>query len=375
MVSGSYPPVACGIGDYTRCLVKELLQKGIDVKVTTTVCQERERMPEICLQLENWKLGSWAKAIGWIAGQSFDVVHIQYPGKAYGYLPDLAWLTRMLKKLLPNLPIVVTLHEFRVTHPLRKLSVAMIASFADALLVTARSEKSLFDRWLPWLRRKIVVIPVAPAIPVLPLRAEDRSSLRRRYGFDEASLIVAYFGFVQPNKGIEELLQAFRLVRQRHSRSRLLMICHLEPQANPYHARLHRLTTSLGLSSSIAWTGFLGADEVSRHLSIADVAVFPFVDGVTMRRTSFMAAMSHGLPTVTTIKDASLQELQLVEGRNVLLTPAPANPARLAEKVNALLESERLRMSLRAGALRWAESLRWDRIAERTTEVYHSLVR
>jgi glycosyltransferase involved in cell wall biosynthesis len=46
--------------------------------------------------------------------------------------------------------------------------------------------------------------------------------------------------------------------------------------------------------------GRLEASDLARHLAAADLFVAPFVDGVSTRRTTLMAALQHGLPVVGT---------------------------------------------------------------------------
>jgi glycosyltransferase involved in cell wall biosynthesis len=47
--------------------------------------------------------------------------------------------------------------------------------------------------------------------------------------------------------------------------------------------------------------GQLSDTDLSRHVSACDVMLQPYPDGVTSRRTSLMAALSHGRPVVTTM--------------------------------------------------------------------------
>src|SRR6185503_18179964 len=47
--------------------------------------------------------------------------------------------------------------------------------------------------------------------------------------------------------------------------------------------------------------GQLSDTDLSRHVAACDVMLQPYPDGVTSRRTSVMAALSHGRPVVTTV--------------------------------------------------------------------------
>jgi glycosyltransferase involved in cell wall biosynthesis len=54
------------------------------------------------------------------------------------------------------------------------------------------------------------------------------------------------------------------------------------------------------LAQRVHATGRLDARDLSFHVSACDVLMQPYPDGVTSRRTTVMAALSHGRPVVTT---------------------------------------------------------------------------
>ncbi|HEV7476017.1 MAG TPA: glycosyltransferase [Pyrinomonadaceae bacterium] len=55
------------------------------------------------------------------------------------------------------------------------------------------------------------------------------------------------------------------------------------------------------LSRQVGATGLLSAADLSRHIRACDVMLQPYQDGVSGRRGSVMAALSHGIPVVTTL--------------------------------------------------------------------------
>ncbi len=54
------------------------------------------------------------------------------------------------------------------------------------------------------------------------------------------------------------------------------------------------------LAQRVHATGRLDARDLSFHISACDILIQPYPDGVTSRRTTVMAALSHGRPVVTT---------------------------------------------------------------------------
>jgi glycosyltransferase involved in cell wall biosynthesis len=374
MVTGSYPPQPCGVGDYTERLVHELKASGIEIDVVTTRTKGNRSAIEVKYELTDWKRGTWRDAACWIAKQHYDVIHIQYPAKFYGYLADLAFLTSTLRRCVGETPIVVTLHEFRVTHVLRKMTAALIAQYADAVVLTAESEKRLFGRLLWWMKSKIHLIRLAIVVPTISMTGEEKRMLRQEHSFNDEDVVIAYFGFLHSNKGIERLMESFALVHHERASVRLLMLCLFDPILYKYHAKVRDLVKELNIENAVTWSGFLSSEDVSRHLSIADVGLLPYEDGVSFRRLSFMTLLNHGLPTVTTVGRTSLEELKLREGEDIVSVAAKGSAQQLALRVISLIDSHALQERLRLSGPVWARAYRWDAVVRQTTELYCSLL-
>ena len=95
-------------------------------------------------------------------------------------------------------------------------------------------------------------------------------------------------------------MEAFAALHKERPRAKLLLVSLFEPERIEYHRKLRQMVAGLGIADAVAWTGHLDDAGVSRCLGSADVGFFPFQDGVSLRRQSFMTAMVHALPVVTT---------------------------------------------------------------------------
>jgi glycosyltransferase involved in cell wall biosynthesis len=332
-------------------------------------------MEEVKYELRDWKFSSWRDGVTWIAAQNYDIIHIQYPARFYGYLPDLALLTWTVRRSLPDTPIVVTIHEFRITHYLRKMTTAVIVHFADAVVLTAESEARRFGQLLWWMNGKIRLIHLAGVIPMVQATREEREDLRQSRGFRPDDIVIAYFGFLHPNKGVERLLSSFALVHARRPSARLLVISLFQPDSVAYHRRISLLTREEGIDHVVTWTGFAPRESVSCFLSMADIGVLPYEDGVSFRRLSFMTMMSHGLPTVTTVGDTLPGEMDLREGDNVSTVPAGGTPEQLAARLVELVDSPELRKRLAQGGRTWARPYQWETVVKESMQLYDSLMR
>jgi glycosyltransferase involved in cell wall biosynthesis len=67
-------------------------------------------------------------------------------------------------------------------------------------------------------------------------------------------------------------------------------------------------------------TGELSTEKISSHIAACDLLIQPFPDGVSTRRTTVMAALSHGKPVITT--HGVLTEAFWKESGAIALAPA-----------------------------------------------------
>ncbi len=372
MVTGSYPPQHCGVGAFSQGLVRELRADGHEVDVVTTATDMPRTEERPGFEVTRWTIRNWWRATAWVATRAPDVIHIQYPAKYYGYRPSLALLGAILRFRIPRTPIVVTIHEFSITHVLRRLTVGSIVIFADIIVLTTITERISLGKFVPWLRGKFRIVPVAAPIQKVSVTPDERSDVRARLGIAEGDLMVTYFGFLHPNKGIENLFRAFALACNREPRLKLVMLSQFDPAGNRYHADMQRLVDALGVGESVFWPGFLSSEEVSRHLASADMGFFPFQDGVSLRRTSFLLAMSHNLAIVTTGGKTPPGTLGLIDGENIVIS-ADRTAASLAESLLRLSRSEHWRKQIGNAAGVWAEPFDWGVISSKTTDVYRSV--
>jgi UDP-glucose:(heptosyl)LPS alpha-1,3-glucosyltransferase len=106
--------------------------------------------------------------------------------------------------------------------------------------------------------------------------------------------------------------------------------------------------------------------EIERFYAAADVFLFPTIyDSFGMVVTE---AMASGLPVITS-RAAGVAEL-IAPGSNGLLTDTPWDVDQLAGHLARLRDDSALRSGIAAAARTTVEPLTWDRVAERTMEVY-----
>jgi glycosyltransferase involved in cell wall biosynthesis len=219
-------------------------------------------------------------------------------------------------------------------------------------------------------------IPLGSNVEAQPPADFDRAGWRAKYGADDSTLLLAYFGFLNDSKGGEELIKALALLRLRDINAHLLLIGGEVGDADPtnaaYAQKIQALIDSLGLAEAVHRTGYVTQAQVSANLLAADAVVMPYRDGISFRRTTLIAALRHGCPVVSTepVNPAFLPEV--VAGENMLLAP-PNDAAALADTIAPLAHDPELRQKLAQAAVALGRQFEWSQIAGQTAALYQAV--
>jgi len=381
-VTGEFPPMEGGVGDYTREMGRALHSLGCQVHVATSV--HAEPYPGLFVHplMERWGWGCWPVILELVRQHRPDVIHIQYQAAAYAMHPAINFLPWRLRRLGATRPqCAVTFHDLKVPYlfpkagPLRRWVIDELTRRSDAAIATNREDYELLRQRLP---SPPALIPIGSNIaPELPPDF-DRAVWRARWGAGPNDTLLCFFGFVNDRKGVDTLLHALKRVTtdaRRKDGVALLMIGGQTGASDPtnvaYLARIQAMISELGLESRVHWTGYVPATEVTASFASADLCVLPFRDGVSFLHGTFHAALAHGVPIITTRPRVALPELK--DRDNILLVP-PEQPQALADAILELAEAPSLCRILSDGAHRLSQQFQWDKIAAGTLDLYRTLV-
>jgi glycosyltransferase involved in cell wall biosynthesis len=391
LISGEFRPMQGGVGDFTYEVGQALHDLGAAVTVLTSTAAGPPRNEDglrVEPRLERWGWNSWQIIMHTAEELEADVLNIQYQAAAYGMHPAINFLPLRLRARKQRPRVVVTFHDLKVPYLFPKAGrirwwvVLALACWSDAVIVTNAEDLTALAPYP--LSPAPYVIPIGSNIEPAPPAGYDRDVWRGRWGVGLEDILLSYFGFLNESKGGETLMRALDGVVKKGYRARLLMVGGKWGSSDPtnfaYAQRVEALLDELGLSERVMWTGYTPPEEVSANLLASDICVLPYRDGASFRRGSFMAALVHGLPTVTTSvdllaadsKSAAPRLPSLRDGENVLVVP-PDDVAALAEAIARLADTPELRQRLGQGAKELSKAFGWDSIAEKTLEVYHAI--
>lgn len=296
-ITGSYPSMVCGVGDYAATLAAEIAKQGkVSVGVLTSTEAEHSKVGEsdgvqLLPIVHGWRFLEIPKVISAIRNWRPDVVHIQYPTLGY----KKSWMPYYLPILLKvfGLTVVQTWHEppTRFRFFPNALTKDILIGVEPDYLQHIRSRYKWFVR-----RKETHFIPIGSNIPRAELTETERAEIREQY-VGPGRAMVAFFGFVYPTKSVETLFEIAD-----PNRDTIVLITHLDAHKDPYHKTIIECINNGVWAKKAVITGFLSAEEVAKVLCAADAAIFPFKNGVGMRNGSFLAARVQGTFTITTSK-------------------------------------------------------------------------
>jgi glycosyltransferase involved in cell wall biosynthesis len=359
LITGSFPPMMCGVGDYTSCLAEALAkQPQTTVGVLTSI--DAGTAPRIVDSLtvfpivRSWSLREALPVMKFIRQWRPDIVHMQIPTQGYG--------SGRLPYILPGLvfsscvKVVQTWHEY-YTH--QNIGAALLPNFlVPGGIITVRpyfkEHMPSFYRWLIGHKR-FRFIPNASALPHVVLSPEEHRAVHDQYTSGTKS-VVAYFGFIYPHKGVDMLFEIAD-----PSRHHLVLIGAFHDD-DSYHAELKKRIEQSPWSGNVSITGFLSSADAARTLAAADAVVLPFRGGGGMWNTSLHGAALQGTFIVTT----SVERLGLDSEENIYYS-RPGDVDDMRQALHRYLGRRNTESNIQRLAT-------WETIAAEHRSLYENLV-
>lgn len=340
IVTGEYPPVCGGVADYTRALACALVSKGDGVHVWTPTSGNR-LATDPGVQLHSLPDGYGPRGLralmkGLHREPAPGRVLVQYVPHAFGMrgvnVPFCAAIAA-----LRGIDVWVMFHEVALPWaPVGrwKANVAAVLTRAMANILAARADRvfisiPLWERILrevaPLWRGQATWLPIPSNMP-LSVPDAARDDVRARLRLTPGAQVIGHFGgygrLIAPllARALRQLLEA--------DRRRVALLVGLGSEAFVHEVE------SATLRGRMIATGEVAASSVAVHLAACDVLLQPYPDGISSRRTSTMAGLALGVPTVT--NDGITTEPVWREAGAVALAPSPNELAAAAEALLAL---------------------------------------
>ncbi len=332
-----------GIADHVRLLQAHLELLGIQTHV---LARRRGRWTVRAASDAPFAPGSAP------APDAYSRLLVHYNPFMYGRWGFAPWLPALLwsaHRRDPTLGIALMLHEPFV--PISDAKSLLMGAWQRAqLAAVAAASASRGASTQAWVRLLSRLPPSVSAIhmPIpsnLPDMSAERDAARRSLGASDATVIVTTFGTDHPSHVSALAVAAQEAIAQATNGDAILL------ELGSRHRR-----SELACSSPRRFRpGFLPAGVTGRLLSAGDIFLAPFIDGVSTRRTTVMAALQHGLAVVGTDGPLTDPVLRTFPGALTLTDFAAfaATAARLATDAPARHAQQREARALYAEHYDW----------------------
>lgn len=327
LITGSYPPNYCGVGDYTCKLFKYLKAKAINIDLAFK---------------SDWSLKYYFKYLRELFKAKGDVYHFQYPTEGYSYsmLPLLLLISLITKKT------IVTVHELSSRNRFAYIYTQLLIFFSNRIIVSNSLEKQHACRFI-FNSSKVSVIPIASNI---------QKSNFSEVVFNKRSIDLAYFGHIRPLKGIENFMNVVSLLKSKFDIQ--LIGQTLENYRNYFEetkAEAERLDVKLIINKD--------EGEVADILSNVKVIYLPFPDGISNRRGTLLACILNGC-VVVSIK-SKIEEFNIFFQKYCYLVDSDKEAVEIIQK---LLKGDLLPKDLS----QIKHEFSWDNVISKHLDLYNT---
>ncbi|MBI5206435.1 MAG: glycosyltransferase family 4 protein, partial [Candidatus Firestonebacteria bacterium] len=206
-------------------------------------------------------------------------------------------------------------------------TIEKMISYSDIIIVNTDFCYNFISSRFPNAHKKIKKIYNRSNIIYNPGINVNRDEVRKRLKVTENTILIIFLGFINKEKSLESLFRALRLIYDQSRKAKLLIIG--EPggfekneAVTKYYEDLKKLSHALDLDNDVFWAGYCSSQDVSMSLLSSDLAVLPFYDGISGKRSSFWSVLEHGLTTITTFSPEENIPEGLENNKNVILVPA-----------------------------------------------------
>ena len=389
----SFPPRECGIATFTSDLAGSISNVADSTTWSVTIVKECKNLflsnaspqqqetqlskKEFVLSkrftsrtfnvIKDCDVNSFVAAANKINSSKINVVNIQhefglYRGDFGSYI--LEFMRRVRK------PVVTTLHTILPNPPPGMRDVVKdIYALSDMVVTSAYAGIELLHNTYGLNKKKLVLIPHGvPAVPLI-----GTALPKRRLGLS-GKFVIASYGLINPDKGIESVIEALPSVIDANPNKEIIYMVIGEPHPaldekvrKRYRGTLDDLVKKLGLAKNVVFVQrYLSNKEMVAHFLATDICAVTNTNPNQISSGVLSQAIGCGKSIVATEFTHATEVLS--HGRGMLVKFGC--PEDIAEKINLLIGDNELRKAMSRQVHEYAQSITWNRIARFYLEVF-----
>jgi glycosyltransferase involved in cell wall biosynthesis len=269
-------------------------------------------------------------------------------------------------------------HEFELRENQKgPLSSLALRAYRDiyrnfsAIFFHARENCDKFLSLFPFVQKKKThIIPHGNSSWLLKHFPQPHNwdAIRQHYALKPRQPVVLFFGLLAPSKGIQDLIEAFAIVRM-SSNAKLLIAGY--PTKNFNMNELKQKIAELDLAEHVILEPrYISLEEIGALMGLATVAVYPYRSST--QSGALQVAYTFGRPVVATMAGGLPEAVE--HGRSGFLVPA-GSPPELAAGILKLVTNPELAKVMGEYARHLSETrFAWKAVARQIVKVYDQLL-
>jgi len=288
-----------------------------------------------------------------------DLTHAQV-----SYLAPISLIARFLFKK----PFMITNKGSDINISLKNKSLKKINQFLlnKADIVTTISKD---------LRNKVISLGIEPSkviniyngINLKKFEGFNKKKSRKKLSLPSDKKIIIFVGLIIPVKGVKYLISAAPAIIEKNKNTLFLFV-----GDGTERKHIESMAKNLGIYNFMRFEGMKSPEEIPLWMSTADVLVLPSLSegkGIVV-----LEAMSAGLPVVASNVGGIPESVE--NGKTGFLIP-PKNSKMIGEKINLLLNNDKLRHNMAEIARKMVKELNltWQSCAKQYEELYYKILK
>jgi len=365
---GSYVPRRCGIATFTHHLASAIAERIYDQPLEST---ERVRIvavndqddlynygPEVAFEIGQHRKYDYRNAADFLNDSKFDTISLQHEYGLFGGQAGV-YLLELLERL--KKPVVSTLHTVLAEPNGGQRDVLRrICDCSATLVVMAERARAILNDCYGVPEERIRFIH--HGVPDLPFG--NTETLKERFGTAGKPAILT-FGLLNPNKGIEIMLDALAQIVPDHPDVVFTVLGATHPHVKrdsgeSYRLSLESRVLERGIQKNVIFHNrYVSEEDLCEYLAAADIYVTPYHNKEQVVSGTLAYALAAGTAVVSSPYPYA-QEM-LADGRGRLVEFGDVDG--FADALRDLLEDAHKRARMQTAAYEFGRAMIWPRVA------------
>ena len=349
----------CGLATYAKFLASEFDPKDIVIFSERAPLSQGETDDHNVIRCWNRESAQFSELKEAVLTSGVELLHFNAHDHNFFALSQLKPILVALRE--NGIALVVSYHT---TYSIDPAMTEFNELFDRVIVHTKDNAAQVMANGCP--EDKLRIIPHGVRIGERSYSHDEQKKARVRLDIPEQAKVLVSFGFVQPNKGIEGLIEAVAYLRAKGVNALGYVVGKVNrghPTAIEYFERLKQFCSELGVSEFVVFTdSFVEQSVVEDYMLSSDATVFNYHSEYFESSGACSIAIGMGVPVIASLAPAFLAF------DDAVWRVTAGFPLSLSAEV--VLFNEELRSFLLRRSAEYRERYSWNQVAGEFAEVY-----